>query len=132
MTSMAPAENLHGYVAGLRAVVNGFPDYRWELRHLLVDGQGLAARLSGAGTHTGHFHGIAATGRAIRTQELAIYRVADDKTHRESAMFHGGKALSQTGGNGDLRLPGQELNDTHTQPQVWQNTRRGQRGPPTH
>lgn len=73
------AGGLRGYVAGLRAVIGGFPDYRWELQQLLVDGQWLAARLVGVGTHTGTFSGIAATGRVIRTQELVIYRVADHK-----------------------------------------------------
>jgi predicted ester cyclase len=74
-----PREGLSRYIAGLRAVVEGFPDYRWDLQRLLVDGQWLAARLSGTGTHTGSFRGVAATGRAIRTQELVIYRVADGK-----------------------------------------------------
>ncbi len=57
----------------------GFPDYRWDLQQLLVDGQWLAARLIGTGTHTGPFRGIAPTGRVIRTQELVIYRVAGAK-----------------------------------------------------
>ena len=73
------AEGLNSYIAGLRAVVQGFPDYQWDLQRLLIDGQWLAARLYGAGTHAGPFRGIGATGRAIRTQELVIYRVADGK-----------------------------------------------------
>ena len=74
-----PSEGLSRYIAGLHGVVEAFPDYHWELRHLLVDDQWLAARLYGAGTHTGPFRGIAATGRIIRTQELVIYRTADGK-----------------------------------------------------
>ncbi|MCE3277612.1 MAG: hypothetical protein K0R13_3467 [Propionibacteriaceae bacterium] len=74
-----PTKGLSRYIAGLRAVIEAFPDYQWELQHLLVDGQGLAARLSGTGTHTGPFRGIAATGRVIRTQELVIYRIGDNK-----------------------------------------------------
>jgi predicted ester cyclase len=74
-----PTEGLSGYIAGLRAVVEAFPYYQWKLQPLLVDDQWLAARLYGAGTHTGPFRGIAATGRVIRTQELVIYRTADGK-----------------------------------------------------
>lgn len=74
-----PTEGLHAYITGLRAVIDGFPDYRWELQRFLVDGQWLAARLKGAGTHTGSFRGIGATGRAIRTQELVMYRIANRK-----------------------------------------------------
>jgi len=70
---------LGSYVAGLRAVVGGFADYRWELPQLLVDGEWLAARLYGIGTHTGPFRGVAATGRAIKTQELVIYRLENGK-----------------------------------------------------
>jgi predicted ester cyclase len=69
-----PTEGLSRYIAGLRAVVEAFADCQWELQHLLVDGQWLAARLYGIGTHTGPFRGIAATGRVVRTQELVIYR----------------------------------------------------------
>jgi predicted ester cyclase len=74
-----PTEGLSRYIAGLCAVVEAFPDYQWELQRLLVDGQWLAARLCGTGTHTGLFRGIAATGRVIRTQELVIYRTVDGK-----------------------------------------------------
>lgn len=67
------------YAAGLRAVVDAFPDYRWDLRHLLVDGPWLSARLTGNGTHAGTFLGVPATGRVVSTQELAIYRVDQGK-----------------------------------------------------
>jgi predicted ester cyclase len=68
------AVGLAGYVAGLSAVVEAFPDYRWDLRRLLVDGSWLSAQLSNTGTHTGSFRGVPATGRTITTMELALYR----------------------------------------------------------
>jgi predicted ester cyclase len=74
-----PTEGLSRYIAGLRAVSQGFADYQWDLQQLLVDNQWLAARLYGSGTHTGTFRGVAPTGRRIRTQELVIYRVSDTK-----------------------------------------------------
>jgi predicted ester cyclase len=53
---------------------------RHFLQRILVDGDWLAARLYGIGTHTGGpFRRIAATGRAIRTQELVIYRVVNGR-----------------------------------------------------
>jgi predicted ester cyclase len=63
------------YVAGLRAVVEAFPDYHWDLEHLLVDGSWLSAQLTDTGTHVGTFLGVPATGREISAQELAMYRV---------------------------------------------------------
>jgi steroid delta-isomerase-like uncharacterized protein len=66
---------LDGYADGLRAVVRASPDYRWELRHLVVDAPWIAARFADTGTHRGPFHGIPATGRSVSTQEFAFYRV---------------------------------------------------------
>ncbi len=63
-------QGLAGYVAGLRAVVARFPDYRWDLRHLLIDGDWLAAHFVDTGTHDG---------RAVSTQELALYRIEDGR-----------------------------------------------------
>jgi predicted ester cyclase len=68
-------QDVDRYIAGLRAVVEAFPDYHWELRHLLVDGDWLSAHLIDTGTHAGTFLGVPATGRAVTAQELAIYRV---------------------------------------------------------
>jgi predicted ester cyclase len=60
------------YVAGLRAMVEPFPDYRWEVRHLLVDGDRMSAHFADTGVHM-------PTGRTIDTQEFAVYRIADGK-----------------------------------------------------
>jgi predicted ester cyclase len=59
---------LRGYAEGLAAVVEAFPDYRWDLRHLLVDGCWLSAHLMDTGTTP--------AGRSAMTQEFAMYRVA--------------------------------------------------------
>jgi predicted ester cyclase len=69
-------QSLEQYVAGLRAVVEAFPDYHWDLRRLLVEGDWLSAHLTDTGTHGGAFLGVPATGRKISVQELAMYRVA--------------------------------------------------------
>ena len=63
---------LAAYVAGLRAVVEAFPDHRWELRHLLADGDVIAAHFDDSGTDPG-------TGRVVHTDELAFYRIADGR-----------------------------------------------------
>jgi len=72
-------QGLEGYVAGLRAVVDAFPDYRWDLRHLVVDGAWIAAHFVDTGTHRGTFRGVPATGRPVTTQEFAMYRVDGDR-----------------------------------------------------
>jgi aspartyl-tRNA synthetase len=67
------------YVDGLHAVVAAFPDYRWNLQHLLVEGAWLSAHFVDTGTHHGDFLGVPPTGRMITTQEFAIYRVEAGK-----------------------------------------------------
>jgi steroid delta-isomerase-like uncharacterized protein len=70
---------LDRYISGLRDVVTAFPDYHWDLRTLLTDGDWLSAHLIGTGTHTGTFRDVPATGRAISARELAMYHVVDGK-----------------------------------------------------
>jgi steroid delta-isomerase-like uncharacterized protein len=72
-------QGLAGYAAGLAAVVRAFPDYRWDLRHLLVDGDVVAAHFTDSGTHRGEWLGVPATGRRVSTQEFAVYRWADGR-----------------------------------------------------
>ena len=69
-------QGLTAYVAGVRDVVRAFPDYRWDLRHLMVDGDRIAAHFADTGTHRGTAFGVPATGRSVRTQEFAFYRLA--------------------------------------------------------
>jgi predicted ester cyclase len=70
---------LAGYAAALRAVVDGFPDYHWDLRQLLVDGDRLAAHLHDTGTHRGEYLGVPGTGRRVTAEEYAFYRLRDGR-----------------------------------------------------
>jgi predicted ester cyclase len=72
-------QGLPAYVDGLQSVVQAFPDYRWELRHLLVDDCWVSAHFLDTGTHRGPFLGVPATGRAVTVQEFAVYRIEADR-----------------------------------------------------
>jgi predicted ester cyclase len=63
------------YAAELQAVVRAFPDYRWELRRLVVDAPWIAAQFTDTGTHRAPFLGVQATGRSVAVPEFAFYRV---------------------------------------------------------
>ena len=82
VSGSGPVDGLAAYVEGVRAVAVGFPDYRWELQERVVQGDTVVARLTGRGTHTGPFSGIAPTGRRISVQELVVYRFADGRIVR--------------------------------------------------
>ncbi|MFI6678238.1 ester cyclase [Kribbella sp. NPDC050470] len=70
---------LAGYAAGLRSVVDAFPDYHWEIQHLLVDGDWLSSHLIDTGTHSGTFLDVPATGRVITAPEFAVYHLRNGK-----------------------------------------------------
>jgi predicted ester cyclase len=67
--------DLDAYTEALRVVTRAFPDYRWELRHLVIDPPWIAAHLADTGTHRAPFHGVEPTGRAVATPEFAVYRI---------------------------------------------------------
>jgi predicted ester cyclase len=59
------------YVEGLSAVVEDFPDFHWDLLHLLVDGHWLSAHLVDTGTTP--------AGKPVSVHEFAVYRIASDR-----------------------------------------------------
>jgi predicted ester cyclase len=73
------AQGLYAYVAGLEGVIGAFPDYRWNLRHLLVDSPWISAHFVDTGTHKGAFLDVPATGKVIKIQEFATYRIEAGK-----------------------------------------------------
>jgi aspartyl-tRNA synthetase len=80
---------LDAYAAGLLGVVRAFPDYRWELRHLIVDAPWIAAHLWDTGTHQDRFAGVEPTGRSVSTAEFAFYRIEAGKIAEVWGMaFH--------------------------------------------
>ncbi|WP_232828961.1 ester cyclase [Kribbella monticola] len=62
---------LEQYAAGLRAMVEPFVDYRWQVLDLLADGDRLASRFKDTG--------VLPDGRKISTQEFVVYRLDDGK-----------------------------------------------------
>lgn len=69
------------YAADLAELVEAFPDYRWELRRAVVDGEWLAVRLRDVGTRTGAFRGATGDGTHVATDELVMYRLVDGVIH---------------------------------------------------
>jgi predicted ester cyclase len=60
-------------------LISAFPDWHWEMRHLVVDGDYLALHFTVTGTHRGAFQGIEPTGRQVTVSEFTLYRVEDGK-----------------------------------------------------
>jgi predicted ester cyclase len=60
-------------------LISAFPDWHWDMRHLVVDGDYLALHFTVTGTHRGAFQGLEATGRRVTTSEFTLYHVEDGK-----------------------------------------------------
>ena len=60
-------------------LISAFPDWHWEMRHIVVDGDYIALHFTVTGTHRGAFQGIEATGRRVTASEFTLYRVEDGK-----------------------------------------------------
>ena len=58
---------------------SAFPDWHWEMRHIVVDGDYIACHFTVTGTHRGAFQGIEATGRRVTISEFTFYRLEDGK-----------------------------------------------------
>ena len=51
---------------------SAFPDWHWEIRNLVVDGDYIAVHFTVTGTHRGVFQGIEATGRRVTISDSLL------------------------------------------------------------
>jgi len=65
--------------AQFEPLISAFPDWHWEMRHIVVDGDYIAVHFTVTGTHRGAFQEIEATGRRVSISEFTLYRVEDGK-----------------------------------------------------
>ena len=68
-----------GYLAWHRDRRASFPDQRFEIVQLLVDGDGVAVRWRGTGTQHGPFGPVPPTGRTVDYQGASFMRFEDGK-----------------------------------------------------
>ena len=66
----------HAFYTAIRAAL---PDARYEVDDLIAEGDKVVVRWRLLGTHEGDFRGIAATGRPIVLDGIAIYRLEEGK-----------------------------------------------------
>lgn len=71
------ARSRREYVADVVATASVFPDYRWELRRAVLEGEWLAVHLHDTGTRLGDFLGAHGDGAPVETDEFDMYRIVD-------------------------------------------------------
>ena len=57
------------------ALCEAFPDGRFTIEDMVVEGDRVAVRFTGRATHRGEFRGVQPTGRQITVTGIGIYRI---------------------------------------------------------
>jgi steroid delta-isomerase-like uncharacterized protein len=95
-------------VEGLQQLIasyhEAFPDLRLTIEDLLAEGETVAARWSGSGTHRGALMGIPPTGRQTAVSGIGLYRLAGGKIAEEWESWDALGLMQQLGA---VPAPGQ-------------------------
>lgn len=68
-----------GFSEPLLALIHAFPDLQWKLQEILAEGDKVFVWWTVAGTHTETFQGIAATGKQVSSDGMAVYTLLHGK-----------------------------------------------------
>ncbi|WTP58463.1 ester cyclase [Streptomyces phaeochromogenes] len=85
------------YLGVVAANMKAFPDLEWTVEDMRAEGDTVAVRYVMTGTHQGPFAGVEATGKAIRAESMAFYRLAGGKIVEERAQLDMLGILQQMG-----------------------------------
>ncbi len=102
---MAPDATIHqpevggtvGLMAFNRALRTAFPNWHSTPEELIAEGDAVAERWTGRGTHRGEFQGIAPTGRRVEVPGVVFYRIAGGKIVEFRGSFDMMRMLQQLG-----------------------------------
>ncbi len=72
-------QGLETYKQAISGEFTAFPDMRFTIEDILAEGDTVAVRLTGHGTHQGNLQGIPPTGKQATIPGMTIYRIADGK-----------------------------------------------------
>ena len=102
---MAPNAAIHEPVVGTpedlktvaTAIRTAFPDWHSTVDEMLVEGDRVAERWTGRGTHLGAFQGIPATGKTVAVSGVVFYRIADGRIAEFRGQFDMMALMQQLG-----------------------------------
>ena len=92
-----PVAGIEALKAICRSFREAFPDWHSTFEELVVEGERVAERWTGRGTHRGEFQGIAATGRQVAVPGTVFYRIVGGKIAEFRGQFDRLAMLEQLG-----------------------------------
>jgi predicted ester cyclase len=90
-------QGIAGLVGAIHWLNGAFSDLRFEIHHVLADGDTVAVHCSLRGTHTGDLMGVAPTNRSIVTPMVQLLRFRDGKVAEHWAIHDDLATLRQLG-----------------------------------
>jgi len=75
----------------------GFPDLQFTIEDILAEGDKVAVRYTGRGTHKGEFWGVAPTGRQVTMRGISIIRIKEGRIVEEWAYINTLNLMEQLG-----------------------------------
>jgi steroid delta-isomerase-like uncharacterized protein len=76
---------------------DSFPDMRFEIQSTVADGDAVGVSWIMTGTNLGEIAGFPATGKAIKTAGMTLYRFKDGKVCGHSQVFDRATVIRQLG-----------------------------------
>ena len=89
--------DLEALKAICRSIRGAFPDWLSTVEELVAEGESVAERWTGRGTHRGPFQGIAATGRQVAVPGTVFYRIVGGRIAEFRGQFDRLAMLEQLG-----------------------------------
>ena len=71
--------DLKGAVELYTGLAKAFPDLQYHLEKIVLEGDTVAMRYTGTGTHKGEFLGVPPTGKKVTYKVMGFLRIAGDK-----------------------------------------------------
>jgi steroid delta-isomerase-like uncharacterized protein len=91
-------DGIAGFCRYARSVWMAFPDFHNQVEDMIAEGDRVAARLTYTGTHRGEALGVPATGRQVRYEGVALFRVAEGRIAEAWVMADRARLLRQLEG----------------------------------
>jgi predicted ester cyclase len=89
--------NREGFKAFAASLRSAFPDWHATIDELIAEGDQVASRWTGRGTHQGEFQGMSPTGRLVTLPGMVFYRLVAGKITEFRGQFDGLALMQQLG-----------------------------------
>jgi steroid delta-isomerase-like uncharacterized protein len=88
-------QNWDYFLHGFKEVKKAFPDWQLAPDQLVAEGDMVAVRLTGSGTHTAPFAGMSATNKKVTIPLMTMHQLRDGKLVADWEMVDSGNFMQQ-------------------------------------